>query len=129
MQLQFIRSQQRLYTMDDRGLVINNYDCRSAFVPGYNESGQPRESLPNGKYWCKAEIGDFGAPYGTFYITTHDCRARDIHGGSSGLANPYAPYQGWVPTLGCLRMQNADGIEVSNWIIANGNNILLEVVD
>ena len=66
MQLQFIRSQQRLYTMDDRGLVINNYDCRSAFVPGYNESGQPRESLPNGKYWCKAEIGDFGAPYGTF---------------------------------------------------------------
>ena len=41
MQLQFIRSQQRLYTMDDRGLVINNYDCRSAFVPGYNESGQP----------------------------------------------------------------------------------------
>lgn len=78
MQLQFIRSQQRLYTMDDRGLVINNYDCRSAFVPGYNESGQPRESLPNGKYWCKAEIGDFGAPYGTFYITTHDYRARDI---------------------------------------------------
>lgn len=129
MQLQFIRSKQRLYTMDDRGLVINSYECRSALVPGYNDQGQPRESLPNGNYWCRAEIGNFGVPYGTFYITTGDYRARDIHGGGSGLTDPYAPYQGWVPTLGCLRMQNADGNEVSLWMMANGNNMLLEVVD
>lgn len=64
------------------------------------------------------------------FISQRTITGRVIyHGGGSGLANPYAPYQGWVPTLGCLRMQNADGIEVSNWIIANGNNILLEVVD
>ena len=49
--------------------------------------------------------------------------------GGSGLHDPFAPYQGWVPTYGCLRMQNADGEEVSRWIIDNGNNMLLEVVD
>nr|DAE03276.1 MAG TPA: putative carnitine operon oxidoreductase caia, putative carnitine operon oxidoreductase [Siphoviridae sp. ctwzt2]DAP75847.1 MAG TPA: putative carnitine operon oxidoreductase [Caudoviricetes sp.] len=129
MQLQFIRSKQRLYTMNDYGQVIKPYECRSDFVPGYNDQDQPRESLPNGNYWCKAELGYFGDPYGTFYITTGDCRARDIHGGGSGLPDPYAPHQGWVPTLGCLRMQNADGEEVALWMMANGNNMLLEVVD
>ena len=70
-----------------------------------------------------------GAAYGTFYIHTGDSRYRDIHGGGSGLADPFAPYQGWVPTYGCLRMQNADGEEVSRWILDNGNSMLLEVVD
>jgi core protein len=115
--------------MNDYGQVIKPYECRSDFVPGYNDQDQPRESLPNGNYWCKAELGYFGDPYGTFYITTGDCRARDIHGGGSGLPDPYAPHQGWVPTLGCLRMQNADGEEVALWMMANGNNMLLEVVD
>ena len=31
-----------------------------------------------------------------------------IHGGGSGLADSFAPEQGWVPTHGCLRVQNAD---------------------
>lgn len=31
-----------------------------------------------------------------------------IHGGGSGLANPYARRQGWKPTHGCLRVQNED---------------------
>ena len=78
MQLQFIRSKQRLYTMNDYGQVIKPYECHSDFVPGYNDQDQLRESLPNGNYWCKAELGYFGDPYGTFYIKTHDCRARDI---------------------------------------------------
>ena len=50
MQLQYIRSKQRLYTMDDLGQVIKDYECRSAIVPGYNGAGQERESLPNGNY-------------------------------------------------------------------------------
>lgn len=29
-----------------------------------------------------------------------------IHGGGSGLQNPQAPLQGWVPTYGCIRLQN-----------------------
>lgn len=135
MQLQYIRSKQRLYTMDDLGQVIKDYECRSAIVPGYNGAGQERECLPNGNYTVSADYpgmdlaAEQGAAYGTFYIHTGDSRYRDIHGGGSGLADPFAPYQGWVPTYGCLRMQNADGEEVSRWILDNGNSMLLEVVD
>lgn len=32
-----------------------------------------------------------------------------VHGGGSGLANPYySPKQGWVVTHGCIRVQNDD---------------------
>lgn len=135
MQLQYMRSKQRLYLMDNNGNVITDYECRSDFVDGYNSVGQPRETLPNGDYFVNADYpgddlaAEQGAAYGTFYIHTGDYRYRDIHGGGSGLHDPFAPYQGWVPTYGCLRMQNADGEEVSRWIIDNGNNMLLEVVD
>ncbi len=43
------------------------------------------------------------------YIKTGDKpRGRDIHGGGSSLKNPYWPRQGWKPTMGCTRGQNAD---------------------
>ena len=48
----------------------------------------------------------FGPPGA--YIDTGDPRGRDIHGGGSGLTDPYAPRQGWVPTPGCTRGQNED---------------------
>ena len=72
--------------------------------------------------------GAYGPAYGNFYITTHDPRARDVHGGGSGLPDPYADYQGWIPTYGCLRMQNADGVELSKMIIEGGNNVVLTVI-
>lgn len=31
-----------------------------------------------------------------------------VHGGGTGLANPFAPAQGWQVTHGCLRLQNAN---------------------
>src|SRR5712691_463173 len=31
-----------------------------------------------------------------------------IHGGGSGLHDPFAPWQGWVVTEGCIRCLNAD---------------------
>lgn len=131
MQMQFQRDKQRMYLLDDKGQVVKNWECRSAFFAGYNDNGEPRATLPNGDYWCWAEItnGKYGASYGNFYITTGDPRARDIHGGGANLADPFADYQGWLPTYGCLRMQNADGVELSKIIIDNGNNMLLEVVD
>lgn len=36
--------------------------------------------------------------------------------------------QDWVPTYGCLRIQNADGVELSQIIIDSGNNVTLPVV-
>ena len=91
MQLQYIRSKQRLYTMDDLGQVIKDYECRSAIVPGYNGAGQERESLPNGNYTVSADYpgmdlaAEQGAAYGTFYIHTGDSRYRDIHGAAAAL--------------------------------------------
>jgi RHS repeat-associated protein len=47
------------------------------------------------------------------YIDTGDPRGRDIHGGGSGLPNPYAASQGWVPTRGCTRGQNEEVQELN----------------
>ncbi|MEI2768664.1 MAG: RHS repeat-associated core domain-containing protein [Nitrosomonas sp.] len=53
------------------------------------------------------------------YIDTGDPRGRDIHGGGSRLQDPFAPKQGWVPTMGCTRGQNEDikrlGEAISNF--------------
>jgi len=42
------------------------------------------------------------------YIDTGDSRGRDIHGGGTGLKDPFASSQGWKPTMGCTRGQNDD---------------------
>ena len=117
--------------MDEDYNVIKSWPCHDDFFAGYNDAGEPRESLPDGTYPdVSAEITTaYGPGYGTFYITTGDPRGRDIHGGGSDLDDPFAPYQGWEGTYGCLRMQNADGVELSRMIIDNGNDVLLTVRD
>jgi len=47
--------------------------------------------------------------FGPLKWRTTDSRGRWIHGGGTGLDDPYnAPRQGWKPTLGCTRAQNED---------------------
>jgi RHS repeat-associated protein len=60
------------------------------------------------------------APYGPngSYIETNDPRGRDIHGGGSGLKDPYANKQGWRKTYGCTRGQNED-VNNLGWVIDN----------
>lgn len=131
-EIQFQRSKEAIFAVDENYNVIKRYHCRADYVPGYNAYGDPRGSLPDGVYTnVSAEVtnGAYGPAYGNFYITSGDPRGRDIHGGGSGLPDPYADYQGWVPTYGCLRMQNADGVELSRMIIAAGNNVILTVVE
>ena len=130
-EIQFQRSKQTIYAMDEGYNVIGQWECRDDFIPGYNAQGDPRGSLPDGVYTdVSAEVtnGRYGPAYGNFYITSGDPRGRDIHGGGTGLADTYADYQGWVPTYGCLRMQNADGVELSRLIIDAGNSVVLTVV-
>ena len=130
-EIQFQRSKQRIFAMDENYNVVGDWECRDAFVDGYNEAGDPRGSLPDGVYtgvWAEVTNGKYGPAYGNFYITSNDPRGRDIHGGGSGTANPYADYQGWAPTFGCLRMQNADGVELSQMMIDSGNSVTLTVV-
>lgn len=52
--------------------------------------------------------GKLGKPFGTAKLRTTDPRSRWVHGGGSGLPDPYAPEQGWKPTEGCTRAQNED---------------------
>ncbi|MBP2643774.1 MAG: putative peptidoglycan binding domain protein [Firmicutes bacterium] len=129
-QAYYSHADQRVYWVDSTGKVVKSWECRDAFVPGTNEEGQERGSLPPGKYSLTAdEPGDTsgGVPYGTFYIHTGDPRYRDIHGGGSGLQHPFDPQQGWKPTFGCLRMQNVDGEEWSRMIRAQGSASLTVV--
>ena len=132
-----------IYWVDSKGQIIESWKCRDAFAKGYDkESGLPRASLPDGDRILRAyEPGnDYGISYGTFYIDTGDPRGRDIHGGGLGLstektrvddfndkAGAYAPYHRWVSTLGCLRMQNADGEALSRLIIGQGNAVTCHV--
>ena len=128
-EFQFQRSKQKMFAMDEGWHVFKEWECRSAFVPGKNALGQPRETLPNGNYYnIMAEITSiYGASFGTFYISTGDKRARDIHGGGAGLVDPWAKRQGWVPTYGCLRMQNDDGEELAR-LILEAQNAGIDVV-
>lgn len=120
-----------IYWIDDDGRIVKLWSCSDKVDRRtLNEFGQPRESLPNGTYTARAsEPGvKYGEAYGTFYIDTGDYRGRDIHGGGSKLADPYAPRQDRLkPTLGCLRMYNSDGEELSQLIIDHGNDVPLTV--
>lgn len=126
----YSRDEQKFHLMDNKdGSLVKSWEGRSGFVPGFNEKGEPFESLPLGTYSVTAEVNKegfkdkLGRPdpaYGTFYITTGDPRGRDAHGGGSGLTDPFAPRQGWLDTQGCLRMQNEDGQELSEYIMRQG---------
>lgn len=125
-----------IYIRKDQTIIFDHgdgtatpFECRSDFEEGFNEAGEPHESLPDGEYICAAEEPgvEQGPAYGTFYIRTGDPRGRDIHGGGSSLPDPYAPYQGWRCTYGCLRMQNHDGEQLSRLIIEAGNSVALTV--
>jgi RHS repeat-associated protein len=65
--------------------------------------------------FCTADVnwiasGTSSIAYGPngSYIDTGDSRGRDIHGGGTGLKDPFASNQGWKPTMGCTRGQNDD---------------------
>ena len=123
----------RLVYERDNG-EIYNFECHNQFEGGENSCGQAHESLPNGTYlnaWAEDHdtAMNNGPSYGCGYIHTGDPRGRDIHGGGSSLMDPYAAYQGWLCTYGCLRMQNVDVMKLSEMMIEDGNDIELTVVN
>ena len=72
---------------------------------------------------CETNESGISAAYGTTKIYTTDTRARWLHGGGSSLRDPYAPRQGWKPTMGCTRAQNEDVDElckkVTSWMYSH----------
>lgn len=103
-------SKRKVYALDEYGQTIAHFPCGTAFYPGVNEYGEPRGNAEPGVYndgFVWAETGRQGDAYGTGYINI-DARGRALHGGGTGLDDPYADYQPIIPTLGCFRMYNAD---------------------
>ena len=129
MKLVYNRETQTITAALDDGTVIAEYECRDDFWAGANDEGRPRASLPDGDYIVSAEEPPARncESFGTCFINTGDPRERVIHGGGSSLPDPFAPRQGWTPTLGCLRVQNEDGEALSRLIIDNGNAVEMEV--
>jgi len=61
------------------------------------------------------------AAYGNYCIDLIDLEGQEtgngrggisVHGGGSGLANPFELRQGWQATHGCIRLQNEDNEKV-----------------
>jgi hypothetical protein len=53
-----------------------------------------------------------------------------IHGGGTGLKSPLAPSQGWLRTLGCVRMQNSrleTLVELLRWTEGGGGTCWIRV--
>jgi hypothetical protein len=65
-------------------------------------------------------------------MVKHDRSGIGVHGGGSDLPDPFAQYQGWEDTFGCLRLQNFHNetiwIPYLNWIQSRGGVVLLDVV-
>jgi len=101
---------ERTTTFDPRPLepsgepitIETHVDVTSDSLPGAGDAF----TTPNVRVLDFINDPQFGPPGA--YIDTGEIRGRDIHGGGSGLVNPYAPRQGWEATRGCTRGQNED---------------------
>jgi RHS repeat-associated protein len=71
-------------------------------------SSKPGAADPYSGLVTYCERGRLARAYGTTKMRTTDSRSRWIHGGGSGLSDPWEPQQGWKPTEGCTRAQNED---------------------
>ncbi len=102
-----------VYTHMDRGLTIYydavsgdsfEFSSRNKVAPGTRSGADgPYSGLVT---YC--ERGKLARSFGTAKMRTTDPDLRWIHGGGSGLSDPWAPQQGWKPTEGCTRAQNED---------------------
>jgi hypothetical protein len=80
------------------------FESRNAVVRG----SKPGADSPYSGLVTYCELGQLARAFGTAKMRTTDGRYRWVHGGGSGLADPFAPRQGWKPTEGCTRAQNED---------------------
>lgn len=107
--------------------------CRNNAVnAGFGHWG----SCPPGTYKLGApqRLTPPEVPFGSWFIPLLDVHGlwkkdgRDgigIHGGGSGLRDPFAPRQGWVITEGCFRAQNED-LDRLAALIQNGDEMTVE---
>jgi len=109
---------------ESKNMVAYNRDGKSVFqcearcYGQHNNWRAPNGDTPPGLYEVGVVYDTSGeSPYGEYCVDLIDLEGQEtgngragisLHGGGSGLANPFAPYQGWQATHGCIRVQNAD---------------------
>jgi hypothetical protein len=88
-----------------------------------------------GQVWHDKKNGEMTPAYGWIIFDLVDLEGREdgnnraglaIHGGGSSLADPYAPYQPLVPTLGCSRWHNKD-LEKLDALVSQGTTVYVSV--
>lgn len=107
---------QTLMTYQRNGQGI--FRCPARCFGQHNRWQQPMGDTRPGLYRVGQLYNTTGeAAYGEWCVDLEDLEGQEtgngragisLHGGGSGLANPFAPYQGWQATHGCIRLQNAD---------------------
>jgi lipoprotein-anchoring transpeptidase ErfK/SrfK len=84
-------------------------------------------ACPRGEFRIGSPIRTDSAAFGAWFIPVLDRGAGGpmkrfgrsgigVHGGGTGLPNPFARGQGWRKTHGCIRLQNYELEEVVRWI-------------
>lgn len=122
----------------DGGVV---YSCSARCFGQHSDWTRPNGDTPPGLYRVGQIYDTTGeAPYGEWCVDLEDLEGQEtgngragisLHGGGSGLANPFAPYQGWQATHGCIRVQNADLARIVDLIRdarTRGGTVYLTVV-
>ena len=103
--------------------------------------GKPQQQAVRQADGTVKAVADDAQAYGFWFTPVNDdpngdmkLHGRDgigIHGGGSGLADSFADNQGWVPTYGCIRLQNIDNAALVNsvqFVQKNGGAVFLDVV-
>lgn len=130
---------QRLVTYQRDGTPI--FSCPARCYGQHSDWTQPNGDTPPGLYRVGQIYDTQGeAAYGQWCLDLEDLENQEtghgragisLHGGGTGLPDPFAPYQGWLPTHGCIRLQNADLTCLTTLIFdarKSGGSVFLTVV-
>lgn len=123
----YSRSTNRLKAFDYRGGQLLDVECRNRTV---NDGTLARwGNCPPGTFVLEPPVPKNTVPFGAWFIgladwaechemSVHGRSGIGIHGGGTGLSNPFAPQQSppWVPTHGCLRVCNQDLAAIVHWV-------------
>lgn len=99
-----------LLEIEMRNRTVNAGEGHWGHLPGGSYLvGAPSDCHVVSLGWHFSPLFDLD-PHGPMH--EHGRTAIGMHGGGTGLPDPFAAEQGWVDTEGCLRVQNRDNREL-----------------
>lgn len=118
--------------------------CEGVNGPGFDRAGG---DTPPGVYEIglvtktqRSEPDSVWYSYGRYFCDLVELENQEasrgragvgVHSAGTGLPDPMADYQGWAPTLGCVRLQNFDQyntfVPMVKWVKSHGGKVYVEV--